>query len=63
MFDYTTTDAWRAERRAKDLAEVEKNVEDSRALFDTVRESSKRRGYQGTPSLSPLAKSLLGQDE
>lgn len=63
MFDSTTTDSWRAEKRARDLAAAELKVERNRALGDAVRESSSRRGYQGTPTLSPLAQDMLGLNE
>lgn len=49
MFDGDTTRAWQERKLAESKAEAEKKVEDNRALFEAVRESGKRRGYQGGP--------------
>ena len=46
MFDGSTTEAWRQRKLLENQQKAAEKVEDSRALFETLRESSKRRGYQ-----------------
>jgi hypothetical protein len=46
MFDGSTTEAWRQRKLLENQQKAAEKVEDSRALFESLRESSKRRGYR-----------------